>query len=87
MHHDCQEVDLEGSGQGTGGWFSINQANVSYDHPFHIQHEHALNIDFVNEGLGLDARVTVELSEADARRLVAAILDVLDQAKEGGHLE
>ncbi len=59
-----KKVELDGSGQGTGGWFSVNQANVSYDHPFHIQHEHALNIDFVNEDLGLDARVAVELSEA-----------------------
>ncbi len=82
-----KKVELDGSGQGTSGWFSVNQANVSYDHPFHIQHEHALNIDFVNEDLGLDARVAVELSEADAGQLVAAILDVLDQAKEGGHLE
>jgi hypothetical protein len=60
---------------------------VSYDHPFHIGQEHALNIDFVNEGLGLDARVAVELSEADARQLVAAIVDVLEQAREGGHLD
>jgi hypothetical protein len=56
------------------------------DHPFHIPHEHALNIDFVNESLGLDARVAVELSEQDARRLVATILEVLDEAQEGGHL-
>ena len=82
-----KKVELDGSGQGTGGWFSVNQANVSYDHPFHIQHEHALNIDFVNEDLGLDARVAVELSEQDARQLAAAILDVLQQAEDGGHLE
>jgi hypothetical protein len=83
----AKKIAVEGSGKGTSGWFSINQANVSYDHPFHIGQEHALSIDFVNEGLGLDARVAVELSEADARQLVAAIVDVLEQAREGGHLD
>ena len=82
----AKKVALEGSGKGSSGWFTVNQANVSYDHPFHIPHEHALNLDFVNESLGLDARVAVELSEQDARRLVAAILEVLDEAQEGGHL-
>ncbi len=82
----AKKIALEGSGKGSSGWFEVNQANVSYDHPFHIPHEHALNLDFVNESLGLDARVAVELSEQDARRLVAAILEVLDEAQEGGHL-
>jgi len=82
----AKKVALEGSGKGSSGWFTVNQANVSYDHPFHIPHEHALNLDFVNESMGLEARVAVELSEQDARRLVAAILEVLDEAQEGGHL-
>ena len=66
----AKKVSLEGSGKGAAGWFVVNQANVSYDHPFHIRQEHALNIDFVNESLGLDARIAVELSESDARQLV-----------------
>lgn len=82
----AKKIEVSGSGKGAGGWFSVKQANVSYDHPFHIPEEHALNIDFVNESLGLDARVAVELSEADARQLVATILDVLAEAEQGGHL-
>jgi hypothetical protein len=83
----AKKIPLEGSGKGSTGWFSVNQANVSYDHPFHIRQEHALNIDFVNESLGLDARVAVELSARDARQLVKTILDVLEEAEQGGHLE
>ena len=82
-----KKVNIDGSGKGTNGWFTLNRANVSYDHPFHIPMEHALNIDFVNEDLGPGARVAVELSEKAARNLVDAILDVLVQAEEGGHLE
>ena len=82
-----KKITIDGSGKGTNGWFTIRQANVSYDHPFHIPMEHALNIDFVNEDLGPGARVAVELSEKAARNLVDAILDVLLQAEEGGHLE
>jgi hypothetical protein len=80
-------VKIDGSGKGTNGWFTLNQANVSYDHPFNAPLEHALNIDFVNEAQGLGARVAVELSAEAARALVETILGVLDQAEEGGHLE
>ena len=82
-----KQVEIEGSGKGTKGWFTLRQANVSYDHPFNAPLEHALNIDFVNETQGLGARVAVELSEESARALVAAIQAVLDQAEAGGHLE
>jgi hypothetical protein len=82
-----KKITIDGSGKGTNGWFTLHQANVSYDHPFHIPMEHALNIDFVNEDLGPGARVAVELSEKAARNLVDAILNVLVQAEEGGHLE
>ena len=82
-----EKVKVDGSGKGTSGWFTLEQANVSYDHPFNAPLEHALNIDFVSESQGLDARVAVELSEQAARNLVRTILDVLDQAEKGGHLE
>jgi len=82
-----QQVAIDGSGKGTSGWFTLRQANVSYDHPFHAPLEHALNIDFVNEAQGPGARVAVELSAASARTLVETILAVLDRAAAGGHLE
>lgn len=83
----AEKIALEGSGKGSSGWFTVSHANVSYDHPFHTSREHALNIDFVNESLGLDARVAVELAEDDARQLVSTILEVLEEAERGGHLE
>jgi len=81
-----EKVKIEGSGKGTKGWFKLEQANISYDHPFNAPLEHALNIDFVNESQGLEARVAVELSEQAARDLVQTILTVLAQAQSGGHL-
>jgi hypothetical protein len=81
-----QQVEIEGSGKGRGGWFALNQANVSYDHPFNAPLEHALTIDFVNEAQGPGARVAVELSAEAARSLVNTILAVLDEAEAGGHL-
>ncbi|MEP6896164.1 MAG: DUF6295 family protein [Chloroflexota bacterium] len=82
----AEKVKVDGSGKGASGWFTLNQANVSYDHPFNAPLEHALNIDFVNESQGLGARVAVELSEDAARELVKTILAVLDQAEAGRHL-
>jgi hypothetical protein len=81
-----EKIKVDGSGKGTSGWFQLNEANVSYDHPFHAPLEHTLNIDFVNESIGPSARVAVELSEGAARELVRIILAVLDQAEVGGHL-
>lgn len=81
-----EKVKVDGSGKGLNGWFKLEQANVSYDHPFNAPFEHALNIDFVNESQGPSARVAVELSEQAARDLAEAILSVLDQAEAGGHL-
>ena len=82
-----EKVSVTGSGKGTSGWFQLEQANISFDHPFNAPFEHALNIDFVNESQGPSARVAVELSEQAARELVKTILAVLDQAEAGGHLE
>ena len=82
-----EKVKINGSGKGASGWFTLEQANVSYDHPFNAPLEHALNIDFVNESQGLSARVAVELSGQAARDLARTILAVLDQAEAGGYLE
>ena len=81
-----QKVAIEGCGKGREGWFDVNQANVSYDHPFNAPFEHALNIDFVNEAKGPGARVAVEISAEAARSLVNTILAVLDEAESGGHI-
>ena len=83
----AEQIAVEGSGKGASGWFTVRQANVSYDHPFNVPLDHALNIDFVNEAQGPGARVAVELSVASARALVATIQAVLNKADAGGFLE
>ncbi len=76
----AQKTGISGSGKGAKGWFPLNQAYVSYDHPVHAQLEHALNIDFVNESIGIGARVAVELTRDSARTLAQSILTTLDEA-------
>ena len=71
---------VAGSAQGGTGWFPISGVHVSYDHPFHVPLEHSLNLDFVNEGSGLGARVSVELDRDSARLLAERILGVLREA-------
>ncbi len=43
-----EQAEISGSGKGPRGWFALDRANVTYDHPFQLPDEHALNIDFVN---------------------------------------
>jgi len=81
-----EKIKIDGSGKGLDGWFPLQEANVSYDHPFNAPMEHALNIDFVNEALGPGARVAVELSAEAALALVETIQAVLKRADEGGHI-
>ena len=76
-----EKAEIAGSGKGARGWFPLRQVNVSYDHPVHAPLEHALNIDFVNETEGLDARVAVELTLESARELVQAVLAALERGE------
>jgi len=83
----AEQIQIEGSGKGASGWFTLRQANVSYDHPFNAPLEHALNLDFVNEAQGVGARVAVEISAQSARSLAETILAVLAEAEAGGFVE
>jgi hypothetical protein len=81
-----EKIKIDGSGKGREGWFPLEGANISYDHPFNAPFEHALNIDFVNESQGLSSRVAVEMSAEAARGLAETILAVLNRAEAEGQL-
>ena len=83
----AHQVLIHGRGKSGPDWFEVKEANVSYDHPYDLPLEHALNIDFVNEAMGPGARVAVELSVEAAKQLVKTIQAVLAQAEERGVLE
>ena len=78
-----EKLDVEGSGKGTAGWFTLSQATVYLDHPQHAPAEHTLNIDFLNPQQGPAARVAVELTAQSARALAAAIESALASAPPG----
>ena len=78
-----ENVDVEGSGKGTAGWFALSEATVYFDHPQHARAEHTLNIDFLNPQQGPSARVAVELTAQSARALAAAIESALAAAPPG----
>jgi len=66
-------VRVEGAGKGEVGWFRVDRAVVSYDHPHHALLEEAITLDFVSTTLGPGARVAVELSLESAKHLSAAL--------------
>ncbi|MGE5595804.1 MAG: DUF6295 family protein [Hyphomicrobiales bacterium] len=74
-------AEISGSGKGAEGWFSVNRAHVSYDHPYHARLEHAVNIDLVDDEGGLGARVAAELSLEGARNLARAIMAAVAEAE------
>jgi uncharacterized protein DUF6295 len=70
-----------GSGKGPNGWFPIDQASVSYDHPDHFRANLVVIIDLLNETLGPESRIAVELTPQSARDLVHAILTSLSRGE------
>jgi hypothetical protein len=83
----AQQLAIKGSGKAGTGWFRVDQASVSYDHPFDMPLEYALNIDFTNQAGGPAARVAVELDAESAKKLVEVIQVVMHQAEVGGFVE
>ena len=75
-----EKAQIDGSGKGTQGWFPLTEARVYYDHPHHTMADHTLNIDFVNNEMGIGARIAVELTEESARSLIEKIEDALEAA-------
>ena len=74
-------VGAEGAGKGEHGWFELDRAVVSYDHPHHALLEEAITIDFVNSALGPAARVAVELTLGSAKELSAALAKAIAAAE------
>jgi hypothetical protein len=74
-------VGAEGAGKGDGGWFDLTHSVVSYDHPHHALLEEAITIDFMNQSLGPDARVAVELTLESAKALSGALARAIAAAE------
>ena len=72
-----EKAAVSGSAKGPLGWFSVDTANVYFDHPYHAPLDHSLNIDFTNEAEGAPVRVAIELRADSARALVEKILAAL----------
>jgi hypothetical protein len=83
----AQQVNITGSGKAGTGWIRVDQASVSYDHPFNMPMEYALNIDFTSQAGGPASRVAVELDAESARKLLKVIQEVMQQAEAGGFLQ
>jgi hypothetical protein len=80
--YQTEKLELNGSGKGPGGWFSLSSATVYFDHPAHFPAEHSLNIDFLDLDGGAPSRVAVELDPASARELARVILETLQAVGE-----
>jgi hypothetical protein len=78
-----EKAPVTGAGRGAGapGWFKVSEVAVSYDHPFRVSLEHAVNIDFTNPSADVGARLAVELTIESARELAKVLLATVDRAE------
>jgi hypothetical protein len=63
----------EGMAKCRDSWFPLTQAVVAYDHARHANLGDVITLDFLNTGLGPEARAGVELTLASAKDLRAAL--------------
>ncbi|MDT5108329.1 MAG: hypothetical protein QOE20_219 [Mycobacterium sp.] len=75
-----EKIEVDGSGKGASGWFSVREATVYVDHPVHAPYGHTVNIDMLNPALGPSARVALELTEETAIALADAIYRAIESA-------
>ena len=75
-----ESQNISGTGKGPKGWFDLEILGVSYDHPFQLQLEYALNIDFVDKTGGVSGnRIAVELTPESAKKLAQWIMETLSR--------
>ena len=74
-------VEAVGAGKTGDGWIELTHSVVSYDHPHHAVLEEAITIDFVNQALGPEARVAVELTLEAAKELSGALARAIAAAE------
>ncbi len=63
----------EGMAKRGEAWFPLTQAVVAYDHARHAPLGDVITLDFLNTGLGPEARAGIELTLETAKDLRAAL--------------
>ena len=66
-------VQAEGMAKRGDHWFPLSQAVVAYDHARHAPLGDVITLDFLNAGLGPEARAGVELTLEAAKGLLKAL--------------
>ena len=63
----------EGMAKRGDTWFALSQSVVAYDHARHAPLGDVITLDFLNTGLGPEARAGIELTLETAKELRAAL--------------
>ena len=76
-------TEVNGSVKGAGGkWQRVREATVYFDHPVHAMAGHTLNIDLRDASGDPSQRFALELTGDAAKKLMAAMQEVLRSAPE-----
>ena len=75
-------VTLEGSAKDSGGWLSLETAQVYHDHFIKANLEGGVVLDFLRTEGGDALQMCMELSKESALALAQAIMDTIAQMPE-----
>ena len=68
-----ETAPAEGMAKRGDEWFPLSRAVVAYDHARHAPLGDVITLDFLNVGLGPEARAGIELTLESAKELRAAL--------------
>jgi len=74
-------VKVRGAAKGPGGWVSVDEADIGYDHATRLWTEHAVRLDLRCSAAPDADHIAVELELASAKALLSRLADVIAAAE------
>jgi len=68
-----EKTNITGSGKSDNRWIPINSCDVYFDHPDHVDCEHAIMLSFCNQNDPINSRISLEITPESAKAIIEKI--------------
>ena len=77
-----EKAKITGSGKYENRWIPINSCDVYFDHPDHVDCEHAIMLSFSNQNDPINSRISLEITPDSAKDLIDKINSALAKGQK-----
>ena len=75
----AERASIQGSGKTEKAWISIDSCDIYYDHPDHVDSEHAITLSFSNQLNPINSRISLEITPESAIEIIKKIKAALSK--------